>query len=89
MNDGKYKELIAQYIEAISGNHEIEFSYNGYDYCIQPDYAGKYEIWEYQGDEGGKVIATFEKPEELFSLKCFDGKNILEIEEQVIDGIVF
>ena len=50
----------------------------------------QYSIWEFEiGADTVTKFATAKTPEDLFKLKCFDGKTILEIDDDVTDAIVF
>lgn len=85
-----YDELIKQYTEALVGYHEIEFKYNNHEYGMERETEDQYSIWEFEiGSDTGTKIATAKTPEDLFKLKCFDGKTILEIDDNVTDAIVF
>lgn len=90
MKADDYNDLIAQYTEALVGYHEIEFKYNGREYEIEREPDGLYIIWEFKPETtSGTKIATAKTPEEIFMVKCFGGKTILEIDDDVTDSIVF
>ena len=81
-----------EYLEVLSYNGEIEFNYNGFFYHIEPDCKKEdtYNIWkfanEYEG--GGEMIATCSPAESILEEKVFEGKNILEIEDDMTDCIL-
>lgn len=87
------KTIIDEYLEALRGFHEIEFTYNGFSYCIEPQYNGSdgYNISKYHqsGDNKGETIASANSPEEIVELKCFDGKTLKEIVDNISNGIIF
>ncbi len=90
MKTEDYSDLIAQYTEALVNYHEIEFKYNGREYEMEREPDGQYSIWEFEPDAtSGTKIATVKTPEEIFTIKCFGGKTILEIDDGVTDAIVF
>lgn len=90
MNPEESKELVAQYTEALTNYHEIEFKYNNHEYSLERESEEQYVIWQFEpGANTGTKIATAKTPEEIFELKCFDGKTILEIDDSVTDAIVF
>ena len=90
MNSEKYRELIDQYTEALIGYHEIEFKYNNHTYSLERDSETQYVIWQFEpGASSGIKIATASTPEELLELKCFNGKAVFEIEDDVTDSIIF
>lgn len=89
MKSEKYPEVRAQYTEALLAGHEIEFSYKDYDYCIQPDDEG-FSVWKVaKGGNSGPKIAEAKTVEDVFELNCFEGKTVLEIEDDVTDAIIF
>jgi hypothetical protein len=90
MKTKDYSDLIAQYTEALVGYHEIEFKYNNHEYGMERESDGQYGVWEFEpGAATGTKIATVKTPEEIFTIKCFGGKTILEIDDDVTDAIVF
>lgn len=89
MSSEQYPELAAQYKEALEGGHEIEFEYNGFEYGIEKDENG-ISVWKFaKGAKNGERVLTASSVEELFEAKCFEGKNIFEIEDDVSNAIVF
>ncbi|MBQ9172032.1 hypothetical protein IJ162_02890 [Candidatus Saccharibacteria bacterium] len=76
-----------EYLEVLGYGGEIEFNYNGFFYHIEPDYKKEdtYNIWkfadEYEG--GGEMIATCSPAVSILEEKAFDGKTILEIEDDM------
>ena len=90
MNPKESKELVAQYTEALTSYHEIEFKYNNHEYSLERESEKQYAVWQFEPGAGtGTKIATVKTPEEIFELKCFDGKTILEIDDSATDAIVF
>ena len=90
MNPKESKELVAQYTEALTSYHEIEFKYKNHEYSLEREFEEQYVVWQFELGAGtGTKIATVKTPEEIFELKCFDGKTILEIDNNVTDAIVF
>jgi hypothetical protein len=90
MNPKESKELVAQYTEALTDYHEIEFKYNNHEYSLERESEEQYVIWQFEpGANTGTKIAAVKTPEEIFELKCFDGKTIIEIDDSVTDAIVF
>lgn len=90
MKTEDYSDLVAQYTEALVSYHEIEFKYDGHMYEMERESNGQYGIWKCDIDgTNGTKIATTKTPEEIFTIKCFGGKTILEIDDDVTDAIVF
>ena len=90
MNPEESKELVAQYTEALTDYREIEFKYNNHEYSLERESVEQYAVWQFEpGANTGTKVATTKTPEEIFELKCFDGKTILEIDDNVTDAIVF
>lgn len=90
MNSEENQELIAQYTEALNSYHEIEFKYDGYQYSLERESEELCTVWRFDlGASTGIKIATAKTPEEIFKLKCFNGKDIFEIDDDVTDAIVF
>lgn len=90
MNSKENQELIEQYTEALTDYHEIEFKYNNHEYGMERESEDSYVIWEFEpGASTGTKIATAKTPEEIFELKCFNGKTLLEIDDDVTNAIVF
>ncbi len=86
------EEVKKEYIETLDHNGEIEFKYNGFFYHIEPDYDKEdtYKIWKFadQYEGGGDVIAICSPAESVLETKAFDGKTILEIEDDMTDCIL-
>ena len=90
MKTEDFSDLIAQYTEALVSYHEIEFKYNGHLYEMDRESDAQYSIWECDIDgTNGTKMATVKTPEEIFTIKCFGGKTILELDDDVTDAIVF
>lgn len=99
-NDSKYNPT-KEYIEVLNDNHEISFDYDGNHYHIEKfeddvscslnhDIETGISIWMFKDkDNDGIVIGTAKTPEELLTIKCFDGKTILEIDDDITDGIIY
>lgn len=81
-----------EYLEVLSYNGEIEFKYNGFFYHIEPDYKKEdtYNIWKFADEYGsdGEMIATCSPAVAVLEEKAFEGKNILEIEDNMKDCIL-
>ena len=90
-----------EYIEALNDNHEISFDYNDNHYHIEKfendvscslnhDTKTGISVWLFK-DKGrnGTIVATVKKPEELLTIRCFDGKTILEIDDDITNGIIY
>ena len=82
----------------LSSNHEIEFSYHGVLYSIEPasDDGIRFVIW--RCDDHAEIICSSKESQEktvndaienLLSQKCFDGESFLDIEDDVIVDTVF
>lgn len=88
MTDAQEKAK-ADYLETLDRNGEIEFKYNGFFYHIEPDYGKEdtYKIWKFADEHegGGDVIATCTPAASILVEKAFDGKTILEIEDDMTD----
>lgn len=86
------EEVRQEYLETLKRNGEIEFSYNGFFYHIEPDYdkKGMYNIWrftdEYEG--GGEKIAVCSSAESVLEEKVFEDKKLLEIIDDMTDCIL-
>lgn len=80
------------YLEVFSYNGEIEFTYGGHFYHIEPDTEADntYNIWQFANRNGddGKMIAQCTPSEAVLEEKAFDGKTILEIEDDMTDCIL-
>lgn len=82
-----------EYLEVLGYHGEIEFVYHGYFYQIEPAEEGDgeiYTIWKQSVEEGshGEIIARCTPPEAVLEEKAFDGKTILEIEDDMTDCIL-
>lgn len=82
----------------LANNHEVEFSYHGGIYSIEPtsDNGIRFEIW--RCDDNAEVICSGKADigetvkeilDNLFSEKCFSGKSFFDIEDDVIVDTVF
>ncbi len=91
-----------EYIEALSLNHEISFDYKGDHYNIEcfendiecslnHDIETGISIWLFKnkGTDNGVVIGTAKTPEEILKVPCFNGKNLLEIDEDLEDCYIY
>lgn len=88
-----------QVYDCLSTYHEVEFSYNGIRYSIEPCEEGdsiSLTIWEC-GDKPD-CIASSQVVEskcaktaidELFHIRCFDGKSFVDIEQAVTIEIMY
>ncbi len=85
-------EAKKEFLEILGYGGEIEFMYNGHFYHIEPDtdIDNTYDIWRFANAEGdnGKMIARCTPPEAVLEEKMFDGKTILEIEDDITDCIL-
>ena len=81
-----------EYLEVLGDGGEIEFNYNGFFYHIEADYKKEdtYKIWKFADkyEGGGDVIAICSPAESVLETKAFDGKTILEIEDDMTDCIL-
>ena len=90
-----------EFLEALESKREIEFTYKGDYYRLEPFYDGEdsldekieegYNIWKYENgfkDGGGIVIASIDTPEKVLSTNCFDGRNILDIYNETSDQFI-
>lgn len=86
------KKTREEYLEVFGRNGEIEFTYNGYFYHIEPDYNREdtYEIWKFADkDKGtGEKIAVCSPASSTLDEKTFDGKTILEIDDKMTNCII-
>ena len=89
-------ELKNEYVEALNCNREISFNYKGDHYHIEwfkndvdcslnHDIETGISVWLFKnkGTNNGVVIGTATTPGELMELPCFNGKNILEIDDDL------
>ena len=88
-NQEKAKE---EYLKVLSYNGEIEFSYAGSFYHIEPD-ANKedsYNIWKFStpNKDSGEVIATCSPATSVLSAKIFNDKTLLEIEDEITSCVL-
>ena len=83
-----------EYLEVFGHDGEIEFMYNGSFYHIEPiEDGGNYDtygIWKYPNKHTGEgeIIARCKPAEAVLEEKAFDGKTILEIEDEMTDCIL-
>lgn len=86
------EEAKKEYLETLDHNGEIEFMYNGFFYHIEPDYDKEdtYNIWKFTDryEGGGEMIATCSPAVSVLEEKAFDGKTILEIEDDMTECIL-
>ena len=85
---------------ALKGSHEIEFIYNGKDFVIQPELRGVsvyLVIWQ-SGDHAACIAETTiddkghitdEDIDSLLVQKCFDGRSLLDVEQDIIVSMVY
>lgn len=87
--------------EAISGSHDIEFTYNGTAYVLQPEMDNNKAylvIWDCTPGEE-KCIAKYSIPDQntisksvidmILNDKCFNGKSFMEIENKVVVEVIY
>ena len=78
-----------QYLEALDMRGEIEFNYNNHHYHIEStNYQDdSFDIWKFTafGSDDGIIIAHCNSPQEVLSIKAFDGKSLQEIDELITD----
>lgn len=89
-----------EFKEALKGNREIEFMYNGNGFVIQPELRGAsvyLVIWQ-TGDNAAciaeKKIAnngqiTDEDIDFLLNQKCFGGRSFLDVEQNMVVSLVY
>ena len=86
------EEAKKEYLETLDRNGEIEFMYNGFFYHVEPDYDKEdtYNIWKFADryEGGGEMIATCSPAVSVLEKKAFDGKTILEIEDDMTECIL-
>lgn len=88
------EEIKKEYTETLKRNGEIEFSYENHFYHIEPSsYDEKdkgFDIWQFSNSDGddAKKIAEHLSIEAVLEEKAFNGKTILEIENDMADCIL-
>ena len=78
-----------EYLEALNMRGEIEFNYNNHHYHIEStNYQDdSFDIWKFtaSGSNDGRIIAHCNNPQEVLSVKAFDGKTLEEIDNLMTD----
>ena len=82
--------------EFLTHNNEIEFEYNGVPYIIQPNvekekhylviwtaYDDKENICIVKEENFSKIYITRETIDKVINRKCFEGKSLLEIHNDI------
>lgn len=97
---GTTMEELKQYLKS---NREIEFSYQGFQYTIEPGGIGTntlFSVWKSKSDTNTAdciyeyttspdMIIEDEIINDFLNMKCFNGKSFLEIEAEVTVDIIF